>query len=327
MTDDVDAIVRRYREVAAAESDEISKELDQARVIMSDAVAELYSSFEQLNSDTRAQRERVSSLLQSMSGAVGEDEEVNERLNVQAFVGQTAAVLERFAALMVHFSKQSVRIAFKIDDMVEHMDDIFGLIGDVDSIAEETSILAINAALEAARAGERGKGFSVVASEVRGLSRDTRELNEQIAARIEDTRLAVGDVRDAIREMASQDMNVAMDAKSGVDDMLVQLKAVDTDIGDALEGLGHFTERVEQSTSKAIRGLQFEDMLTQLIAHAGGRVVRVKNALDDIEQVSSGAVDLDQAQEHLTELEGLASDTDSSPVQQGGMGAGDIELF
>ncbi len=69
----------------------------------------------------------------------------------------------------------------RVGKMNANVDEIAGILKDIESIADQTNLLALNATIEAARAGEAGKGFAVVASEVKELSRQTANMVERIA--------------------------------------------------------------------------------------------------------------------------------------------------
>ncbi|SON54513.1 Methyl-accepting chemotaxis protein 4 [Hartmannibacter diazotrophicus] len=132
-------------------------------------------------------------------------------------VQTVAAAAEEMAASIAEISRQ-VEIATKTVDAASRNaqitnDKIAGLaeaatrIGDVVSliqaIAEQTNLLALNATIEAARAGEAGKGFAVVASEVKSLANQTGKATEEIAAQIHAIQQSTSEAVSAIREITA----------------------------------------------------------------------------------------------------------------------------
>lgn len=322
---EAEQLLRKLEASQGPEIEAIRDQIKQARTLTSEAIVNLHDNFTELNDNTRTQQECISNLLESMGSGSDVDSESGDSLNLEWFVDKASTLLSRFADLIVHFSKQSVQVGYKIDDVVDQFDDMFRLVSKVDSIADKTNILAINAAIEAARTGEAGAGFRVVSNEVRELSRGTKSLNVDIVSRMNGARDKVGDLRSLVEVMASNDMQVALDAKSDVDSMLDQIQTLNSNMMEGLQKIRAASHAVDENTASAVRALQFEDIVNQVLTRTEDQLNRLAETVAASDELGR-PIGLQAKMDQLNQLS-TQQQSDFNPVEQASMEAGDIELF
>jgi methyl-accepting chemotaxis protein len=150
-----------------------------------------------------------------------------ERASKSAHNG--SAVVEGTIAVMNQIAEKVHESAKTVESLGTRSDQIGAIIGTIEDIADQTNLLALNAAIEAARAGEQGRGFAVVADEVRALAerttRATREISEMIKAIQTETRGAVTSMEQGVSQVVS---GTAEAARSGeaLQDILQQINDV-----------------------------------------------------------------------------------------------------
>ena len=331
LIDDINSIVDE-------ELDALRRDNVQMQDIVRQAVGALNRSFTNLNEQAMRQQMLVTGLVESMAGTMRD--ESDRAVTMHDVIEETGDVLHFLIDLLVNISKQSIETVYKIDDMVTQMDGIFSLVADIRTIADQTNLLALNAAIEAARAGEAGRGFAVVADEVRKLSRHSNEFNEQIRTQVEKAKDTVNEARDIIGEIAAKDMNVAINGKGKADEMLGELASLEDKINQTLAGVAEITGDINENVGVAVRSLQFEDIVTQILGFANSQLdqltafsATLKSHLDELEPEGEDGdlvrytARITAIREELATLRAQWTTERHKPVPQESMDEGEVELF
>ncbi|NOI64718.1 methyl-accepting chemotaxis protein [Vibrio sp. 99-8-1] len=253
---------------------------------------ELQDVIEQFN----VQVEHTSTMATSVQEMVATINEISESTAVAVEGVQQASVNAKHGRQVVQSTVQNVdelsnilgKSQHSISSLNENVDKIGGAVNIIQEIAEQTNLLALNAAIEAARAGEQGRGFAVVADEVRALASRTHQSTEEITNVVSSIQNQMSTVVTNIDQCNEQGQQT-LSASQTLDESLSQI------IGD-MDNIQSNSERIASAIEE--QGIVMNhvgESITELNSISDNNMHSAEQCLVEVDMVSSQAQEMDAA--------------------------------
>ncbi|MBZ5597980.1 MAG: methyl-accepting chemotaxis protein [Acidobacteriia bacterium] len=250
------------------------------------ASEEISRSSQEQSRGARMQSEQTTQVATAMQEMASTVQQVSENSENAANASQKAAAAAREGGKIVEQTLSRMRAiadsvgdtAHKVQKLGKRSDEIGQIISVIDDIADQTNLLALNAAIEAARAGEQGRGFAVVADEVRKLAERTSQATKQITDMISsiqtETRSAVTAMHAGTKEVetgveatshAGSSLHEIIHMSEQVGDMIAHIATAATEQSAATEEINGSIEQIARITASTATSAQqttsaFEDL-------------------------------------------------------------------
>ncbi|QLE87106.1 MULTISPECIES: methyl-accepting chemotaxis protein [Shewanella] len=241
--DEIGALAKAMNSMTAS-LNQLLQEISQVASTVATSSAEIRSATEHSTASCHEQVNRTTAIAtaaEQMSATVAEVAQQSAQASTNAtesgdLASEGGSIVTQTVAGINQLSDMVSRAAETVDQLGKRSNEIGDVIQVIDGIAEQTNLLALNAAIEAARAGEQGRGFAVVADEVRTLASRTSEATQEVAKSIgaiqADTKLAISSIGEGteqartsveLAEQAGRSLETIVSSASGLAAMITSI--------------------------------------------------------------------------------------------------------
>ena len=239
---------------------------------------EMTDKFKILAESANTQSDAVQALIKS----IGSIPLGHKRVTLDEFIDLFSKTLDDSVAKMLFVSKKALSMVYSMDDAIKNLHEIEQFSKKIQEITKHANLLAMNALIEAGRAGEVGRGFGVVANEVKVLSSEISDLSNNMRNRTDAIIKSVTEGFTVLKEVATTDMSDNITAKDTLESMMQGLLLQSEEAKEVMHGSATASREISETIQRMIVSLQFQDRNTQITDNAVGIINYCLDIFEDI---------------------------------------------
>lgn len=258
--------------------DALCAEIDGASDLVENGANTLSAGFRELVAVAAAQNARMDRIVAMITAVEVEGESIR--------IGDLTSSLENslveIVDQIIDLSKRAMEMVYALDDVIVDLTAVESCINDIEKINGQTNLLALNATIEAKRAGEHGRAFSVVAEEVKQLSRTTKELAVNIRHQVGKVSAGVQRGHANLQQVATMDLSGHILLKARLDKMLGALVSQNEAFGRVIDESSTSSRAISDLANRLVVAMQFQDRFKQRLQNVTAALRTFDEAIQDL---------------------------------------------
>ncbi len=258
----VEDLLQRWMKAAQRYSDaaqDIRKQIYAVIQQTEQAADTIANSFQAVINKASVQARQAMELLEGTQGAASD----GAPQSLQDFIRVSDERLNKMADEVVRVADLSVHMVQDLNGIQSRTQAIDDFLMDVEKLADQTSLLALNADIEAARVGEQGRGFSIVAQEVRKLSKRSHDFSDRIRQHLKMVKSGLDKTYGDMRTLSAADMEHALKVKDEVIKLTQSLEGKNREVAETVGNINTISKEIAQDVQNIVISLQFHDITSQ----------------------------------------------------------------